>query len=552
MKHNPFNKLQACKVLSVLLAIFSFVWLPVAHADFQRTKIAVLDFELIGDKMETAGMGAILSEWFTTGIVKSGLFDVVERAMLQKIISEQKLSSTGMIDESSAATLGKILGVKVIITGSVLKLRDTIEINSRVISVESGSIIAAENMRSNSGSDLHALVDDMIVKILRNFPLTGYVVKKDPKTAIIDLGLDSGLNSGTEFIVYKEGEVIKHPKTGEVLDVEQIVTGRLRISKVSKNVAVGDIISEEPGGIQYGQMVKSVQKDTAKNQEKPVAKIAPIVKETTTATEQPKPPEEPKQDKALTEKKKAATQPSQPLALGTSSVAKDSSGLVKQDKPAAKEVQPVKDAAQVSSQPKPQDEPRQEKVKTEKKKAIQQPTLPPISVETSEPPQPSPPPTPPLIVPGTKNNAAIFPFELIGDAHPYSGTLAERIYSRIDESSGLALTKSYYRLKGISGLGDVKGTDLYTGSSLNLPLVKKKGSELGFNLAILGRMDIRCKDSSVGSNNCDIRKMEVIIVNLATGKIYAHDASKGIRSTPEDAMDEACKTVFKKVMVDMK
>ncbi len=232
-------------------------------------------------------MGAIVSEWFTTGIVKYGRFDVVERAMLQKIVTEQKLSATGMIDETGAATLGKILGVKVIISGSIVKLRDSIEINSRVINVENGSIIAAESSRGSANTELHALVDELLAKIIGNFPLTGYVVKRNPKTVIIDLGLSSGLASGTEFFIYKEGEVIKHPKTGEILDVEQIITGRLIVTKVSQSIAEGEIQSEEGGGIQYGQLVKSVQKEDSKTPgkkqektaEKPVVKNPPAIQE---------------------------------------------------------------------------------------------------------------------------------------------------------------------------------------------------------------------------------------------------------------------------------
>jgi TolB-like protein len=231
-----------------------------ATAEFQKTKIAVLDFEPIGEKLDTSDMGAILSEWFITGLVKSGRFDVVERAVLKKIVAEQGLSATGRIDENSAGKLGKILGVKVIIAGSVLKNKGVIAMNSRVISVENGSIIASEDIRGGADGDLHALVSDLTGKIMRSFPLTGYVVRRNERSVVIDLGLDSGLAPGTEFIAYREGEVIIHPKTGEVLDVEQIETGRLRIDRISKNVAEGAIVSEQPGGIQSGHLVKSVQK----------------------------------------------------------------------------------------------------------------------------------------------------------------------------------------------------------------------------------------------------------------------------------------------------
>ncbi len=244
-------------LVTIIFTLFCSGIFNLAHADFQKTKIAVLDFELMGDKLETNGMGAILSEWFINNMVKSGRFDVVERAMLQEIISEKKLSSTGIIDERSITALGRILGVKAIITGSLLKSRKAMEMNTRLISVQSGSIIAAESIQSNRDSDLHTLIDQLTDKVIRNFPNTGYVVKKNSSSVTIDLGLDTGLSKGTVFIAYREGKVIKHPKTGEVLDVEQIPTGRLRITRVSKNVAEGTIINEEPGGILCGNLVKS-------------------------------------------------------------------------------------------------------------------------------------------------------------------------------------------------------------------------------------------------------------------------------------------------------
>lgn len=232
-----------------------------AMAEFQRTKIAVLDFEEIGDTFETKGLGPIMAEWFTNGMVRSGRFDVIERAMLQKVMKERQLHATGMVDAGSAASLGRILGVKVVATGSVVKDRQGVAVHSRVISVENGEIVAAENLRAATEEDLHHLVDELTASIVRNFPLTGYVVKRNADSVVIDLGLDAGLAPGTEFIVYQEGEVIRHPKTGEVLDVEQIHTGRLRITRISKNVAEGKILKEKRGGIKEGQLVQSVQKE---------------------------------------------------------------------------------------------------------------------------------------------------------------------------------------------------------------------------------------------------------------------------------------------------
>lgn len=241
------------------LIFLLLIFMPLsAHSSFQRTKIAVLDFEVVGDKVENSSIGTMVAEWFITSIVKTGRFDVVERALIEKIIEEQKLSATGLIDENSATKIGKILGVKAIVTGSVLNLKDRVEVNSRLINVENGSIIAAESISSEGERDTRLIVEKLTVKIINNFPLTGYIVKKSPKTVIIDLGSDSGLAIGTEFTVYKEGEIIKHPKTGEILNIAQVVTGRILIQKIDSNTAEGEIISEEGGGIEYGHQIKSI------------------------------------------------------------------------------------------------------------------------------------------------------------------------------------------------------------------------------------------------------------------------------------------------------
>ncbi len=243
-----------------LVAFCLLLLLPLnVSADFKKTKIAVLDFQLQGDNFENKDIGAIVAEWFITSMVREGRFDVVERRLLQKIISEQKLAMTGLIDTSSATQLGKLLGVKVIISGSVMKLRNMVEINARIIDVESASIIAAENVRSSRNDNLQDLVNEMSKKIIKNFPLEGYIVNRHGEIITLDLGIRTGVKPGMKFIVFKEGQVIKHPKTGEVLDVERIETGLVTITEVRKKICKARIEEEKnPGSIEYGQLVKSV------------------------------------------------------------------------------------------------------------------------------------------------------------------------------------------------------------------------------------------------------------------------------------------------------
>ncbi len=229
-----------------------------AQADFKKTKIAVLDFQLQGDDFASKDMGKIVAEWLITGLVETGRFDVIERRLLEKILEEQKLGVTGAIDPTSAAQLGKILGVKTIVSGTLTNLEGMSEINARLINVDTASIVAAEKVRASSASRLNELVSQITEKIAQAFPLEGYVVQRTGKRVTLDLGNQLGVRPGMRFIAFKEGRVIKHPKTGEVLDVETIEIGEIEITDVRQKTASGEVNRESsPEAVVYGTMVRS-------------------------------------------------------------------------------------------------------------------------------------------------------------------------------------------------------------------------------------------------------------------------------------------------------
>jgi TolB-like protein len=227
-------------------------------AEFKKTKIAVLDFQLVGDKLKTEDIGKIVAEWLITGLVETGRFDVIERALLQKVVEEQKIGISGMIDQRSAAQLGKLLGVKTIVSGTVLSVGGSVEINARLISVETGSIMTAEKVRADRSDRLNDLVSQIVSKIVQAFPVEGYIVQRVDNSITIDLGRMGGIREGMKFIAYKEGKVIRHPKTGEVLDVETVEIGEVEIQNVREKTSNGIILREvAKGAIEYGMMVRS-------------------------------------------------------------------------------------------------------------------------------------------------------------------------------------------------------------------------------------------------------------------------------------------------------
>ncbi len=249
-------------ILILILPIILVSYYRIAQSDLKRTKIAVLDFTLQGKGFKTEDLGQIVAEWLITALVKEGRFDVIERRLLRKVIAEQQLAETGLLDHKTTAQLGKILGVKAIVTGSVMRIQDMTEINTRMIDVESGSILTAECAKNQDDSELKSLVEDMTQKIIKAFPLEGYIVSRRDDQVTLDLGRFSGVKKGMKFFAYQKGEVVKHPKTGKILGAKKIQTGLIRIDKVLDKFSEGYILKEiNKNSLNSGHRVKSGYND---------------------------------------------------------------------------------------------------------------------------------------------------------------------------------------------------------------------------------------------------------------------------------------------------
>jgi curli biogenesis system outer membrane secretion channel CsgG len=116
-------------VLALLLAVAAgIVERPSAAqaASRRKPRIAVLDFDyatvmssssaIFGNDVD---VGKGITDLLVTGLVKDGTFSIIERKALDKIMTEQNFSNSQRADPTSAARLGKLLGVDAIIVGSI-------------------------------------------------------------------------------------------------------------------------------------------------------------------------------------------------------------------------------------------------------------------------------------------------------------------------------------------------------------------------------------------------------------------------------------------------
>ena len=244
--------------LILLLGLFFPGLFPAESRAASKTRVAVIDFEQKAfQEFQGKQIGEIVAEWLITSLANTGRFEVVERSQLQKVLKEQQLGISGMINQETAAKVGELLGVKVIVSGSVIQIGNTYDVNARLISVQDGSIIKAERIRGVGLDGVERLMDSLADSFKKEFPLEGYVVMVSGKRAMIDLGRVNGVEPGMRFFALRKGAPVRHPVTGKMLAGEDIRIGEMVVQTVEREASWAEIVLQEPGiSIAAGNLAK--------------------------------------------------------------------------------------------------------------------------------------------------------------------------------------------------------------------------------------------------------------------------------------------------------
>jgi curli biogenesis system outer membrane secretion channel CsgG len=114
--------LRLSRICSVLVVLS----LAVCASAQEKKRVAVMDFDyatvksgLSAEFGATADIGKGIADLLVDRLVNGGVYSVIERKDIDKIVAEQNFSNSDRADANSAAKIGRILGVDAIIVGSI-------------------------------------------------------------------------------------------------------------------------------------------------------------------------------------------------------------------------------------------------------------------------------------------------------------------------------------------------------------------------------------------------------------------------------------------------
>ena len=116
--------------------------LPASGGESQFVPVvAVLPFESRGRQVEQDKTGKSVSELVFVHLLESGVANLVERAELDKALEELHLSAVGLVSSDTQLKLGKLIGAKILISGSLFETSGKKYAVAKLIGTETSRVL---------------------------------------------------------------------------------------------------------------------------------------------------------------------------------------------------------------------------------------------------------------------------------------------------------------------------------------------------------------------------------------------------------------------------
>ena len=121
---------------------------------------------------------------------------LVDRADIAKLLAEQEVSLSGLVNPQQATKVGQLTGAKLLITGSVLQVDNTVYLIAKIIGTETSRVVGA-SVKGNVRDDLGALAAELAKEITKTVAqraddLVAKPISKEDRIAALKKKLGDG------------------------------------------------------------------------------------------------------------------------------------------------------------------------------------------------------------------------------------------------------------------------------------------------------------------------------------------------------------------------
>jgi len=229
--------------------------------------LAFLGMKKIGPGLLREGLLDVIQQEIADQMASSGRMRVVERALMEQLLTELKLGSSELAAPETALKLGKLFAARLIVTGTLVQVPEGLRLSLRMIDPETSEIKIRHSDLLDLNQDLSALAVEvgsaLSRKVIQTYPLRGKIAALEAEQEVIlNIGKRHGVLPGMEMKIIAEGEAIVIG--GKTIGHRKRKVGRLEITEVEEGLSYGHL-TEQKAKIEREQKVLESEKTPNKN-----------------------------------------------------------------------------------------------------------------------------------------------------------------------------------------------------------------------------------------------------------------------------------------------
>jgi curli biogenesis system outer membrane secretion channel CsgG len=142
--------------LICLMGLFFCCFSCAATPDMSERKatVAVWELEDMSPVSSRVDVGELLSAEVSGALQRTGVYVVVERARLLRVLEELRLGSSELADDETRLRVGRLLGARYMVFGGYQVVGSQLRLDVRLVEVETGKIRKAVSRTAPSAGGM--------------------------------------------------------------------------------------------------------------------------------------------------------------------------------------------------------------------------------------------------------------------------------------------------------------------------------------------------------------------------------------------------------------
>lgn len=201
----------------LLAGAFLLLWRPSPPEDRWTSRVLTLALFPLERKYPpwmTAGPDELVEPWLTQGLQTDGRVKVVERVLLEKVLTELQLGTSDLVDPQAVLRVGRMLAARLLASGSIKYVRAGAQLSLRVIDTETTTIVATDAEAVETPEALDSTVQTVShhlrQQLRQAYPLQGRITQMSPQgVLLLNIGALHGVTSGLPLQVFGSAEPLQ-------------------------------------------------------------------------------------------------------------------------------------------------------------------------------------------------------------------------------------------------------------------------------------------------------------------------------------------------------